>query len=201
MRRRFRRRPSLVVLIGAALALLAAVRLAVPRLPGAASADFAGIAPNHHGILIEGPCRILDVEPGYILRFEQRRQDPDGGLKLVRGSVRLLGVRSLGDSPGLAGQPRATAAQQFTSEFIGQGPQALRLDKRRIDEEGRFLAYLEVNGQTLNVELVRAGLALADTRPGDSEAMSRLLRRAQTEARQARRGIWAAPRSIDRAGR
>lgn len=200
MRRRFRRRPSLVVLITAALALLAAVRLAAPRLPGAASADLGAVPPNHRGILVEGPCTVLGVEPGYILRIEQRKQGLDGGVKRVRGSVRLLGIRSLSDSPGLA-EPPETAARTFASEFIGRGPQALRLDKRRIDEEGRFLAYLESGGQTLNVELVRAGLALADARPGDSEVMSRLLRRAETEAQQSRRGIWAARAMAERAGR
>jgi endonuclease YncB( thermonuclease family) len=103
----------------------------------------------------------------------------------------LLGVRSPLDASAIGDEPLAGAARSFVEDFVSRGPVALELDKRRIDEEGCFLAYLEVGGQTLNVELVRSGLALEDARPGDSATMSRLLRKAEEEARWAGRGIWS----------
>ena len=67
----------------------------------------------------------------------------------------------------------------------------MRLDRRRIDQYGRYLAYVYVGDAMLNEELVRAGLARVSTYSGDSAPIERRLLRAQDEARQAGRGIWS----------
>ncbi len=60
------------------------------------------------------------------------------------------------------------------------------------DKKGRLLAYVFVDEQLVNAELVRAGLAYA--RIGETvQRFSSDLLGAQAEARQTRRGLWALP--------
>jgi micrococcal nuclease len=66
----------------------------------------------------------------------------------------------------------------------------LRLDRRRKDRYDRFLAYVYVEDQMLNEELVRAGLARVSVYPGDSPQIAKRLREAEQEAQKANRGIW-----------
>jgi len=67
----------------------------------------------------------------------------------------------------------------------------MRFDKRRLDQYDRYLAYVFVDERMLNEELVRAGLALVSTFPGDSDSMTRRLRAAESEAKEQARGLWS----------
>lgn len=106
--------------------------------------------------------------------------------------VRLLGI----DCPETVkpNHPVETwgpEASKFSQDFVASGRVSLRLDDRRVDRYGRYLAYVYVDRQMLNEELVRQGLARVSIYPGDSESMGRKLRSAEDEAKQLRRGIWS----------
>jgi endonuclease YncB( thermonuclease family) len=109
-----------------------------------------------------------------------------------RARVSLLGVAAAPAGLALAsgnGDPSAAAAR-FTRELVAEGPVHMQLDRRRTRRDGVLLAYVFVGPHMLNEELIGAGWALAAPEPGDSPSMANRLRRAQAEARQARRGIW-----------
>lgn len=82
-------------------------------------------------------------------------------------------------------------AVAFLSERLEQGQVVLALDKRRIDSQGRLLAYVYVDDRLLNAELVQHGLAQVALYPGDSASIGRELYRAQDTAHAQRLGIWA----------
>lgn len=196
MRRRFRRRPSLGALVAVALAFLVASRLAWDWLgrddPTGRSAAAVRWTHQRPVLFASGPCTVLEVLPGNTLLVQQPRQVRERGPFLtLEGPVRLLGIRPPRNSSAATDESLAMAARRFTEDFVRPGSVVLQLDKRRIDEEGCFLAYIHLGGRTLNVELVRAGLALGDPRPGDSATLSRLIRKAEEEARWAGRGMWS----------
>lgn len=84
--------------------------------------------------------------------------------------------------------PEATA---FTERFVAGGEVELTFDGQRTDRYGRLLAYVWVDGRMLNEELIRAGLATAETHYRFSEAVKLRFEAAESEARLAGRGIWA----------
>ena len=124
----------------------------------------------------------------------------DAMVKAAR--VRLIGISEPTPPAGQALRgPRVqrklrNEATTVTHEFVAKGSVWLRLDRRRIDRSRDFIAYVFVNDRMLNEELVLAGLARVDARPGDSSSLVRRLTQAQTKAREARRGMW---RDADRA--
>jgi micrococcal nuclease len=123
-------------------------------------------------------------------------------LALAGGArVRLIGIdtpetryskRSEGED-----QPLAIAAKEFTERAVGSQVR-LTFDKERVDPHGRYLAYVwyidSASGdeRLLNEELIRAGLTRAKPQYFYSDRMKRLFRAAEVEAREAKRGIWAA---------
>ncbi len=114
------------------------------------------------------------------------------GPSTQRARVSLLGVAAASTRLAAASGKRvpSAAAARFTRELVAEGPVHLQLDRRRTSRDGVLLAYVFVGPRMLNEELISAGLALAAPEPGDSPSMANRLRRAQAEARQARRGIW-----------
>ena len=115
-----------------------------------------------------------------------------------RVRVRLIGV----DAPELArdGQPAELLAGDATdaaADLLDDTPTlVLERDRSDTDRFGRLLRYVwqRVDGRwrLLNAELVRLGLADArDYRPDTGR--QRALDDAEREAREAGRGIWAAP--------
>jgi micrococcal nuclease len=102
--------------------------------------------------------------------------------------IRLLAI----DTPE-RGQPWYAEAGTALSELVGNAP--LRLDyeepgKPERDKYGRVLAYVMVNGQNVNVEIVRRGWSAYVTKYG-SDRYSREFIAAEDEARAAHRGIWS----------
>lgn len=95
--------------------------------------------------------------------------------------VRLNGV----DAPE-SRQAYGTRAKQFTSAMVfGKDVSVQTTDT---DRYGRTVANVSVNGLSLNQELVRAGLAWWYKRYAPNDAT---LARLESEARQAKRGLWA----------
>jgi micrococcal nuclease len=128
----------------------------------------------------------------------ERVVDGDTLLLANQARVRLQGI----DTPETK-QPNhpverfGPEAAEFTRQFVsrGNGNVRLQFDRERIDKYGRFLAYVWVEDRMLNEELVRAGLATAETGFRYSDSMKRRFRRAEEEARAEGRGIWSLPRS------
>jgi micrococcal nuclease len=130
---------------------------------------------------------------------EVRRVVDGDTLLLESGArVRLVGI----DTPEIAGEHTlaeawGAEASRFTKDFVKRSDGRVRLTfgNERIDDYGRYLAFVWIGDKLLNEELVRAGLAEARLRWRYSESMKRRLRLAQEDARRAKRGIWSDTRS------
>jgi micrococcal nuclease len=116
----------------------------------------------------------------------------DGDTLLLENGarVRLIGADTpetvKPDCPVEAWGPEATA---FTKEFVRGGEVRLEFDGTRKDKFGRFLAYVWVGDRMLNEELIRAGLARAQTYFHYRSDMKTRFRRAEKEALAAGRGL------------
>jgi micrococcal nuclease len=174
MKRRFRRlraQRSVVLLLAAAYVIW--------RL-WFASGEQAGPAP---AVLSAGQYQVRRVIDGDTLLL-------DNGAR-----VRLIGADTPETvHPDRPPEPWGLEAAEFTRAFIGRRPVRIELDPHdRQDRHGRFLAYVWVDSQMLNVELIRHGLARARLEFPYSEARKKVFREAQAEAQQARRGMWSQP--------
>lgn len=108
-----------------------------------------------------------------------------------KSRVRLLRI----DTPERdeAGYEAAAVALR---RMIGHDPVRLEFEKPGLpvkDDYDRWLAYVYVRDQNLNVEMVRSGWSEFWTRYGEGR-FADAFRRAEREAREARRGMWARPR-------
>jgi len=164
-------------------------------------------AATEHGGLVAGPCEVVRVVDGDTIILRQSAvaeslKEPQHrqAQTAAQYRVRLLGIdtpETVKEGTGIqAWGPEATV---FTRDFLQRGLLRVELDKRRIDRFGRSLAYVYVGDELLNAEIVRAGLARVSAYPGDSLAILKLLRQAEAEAREARRGIWSegSPRRLE----
>jgi len=100
--------------------------------------------------------------------------------------VRLYGV----DCPE-RGQDFGTRAKQFTSEAVFG--RIVEVDPVETDRYRRVVAWVRVEGKSLNRELVRAGLAWWFRRHAFREHDLRAL---EMEARQNKVGLWSHPNPI-----
>jgi len=130
-------------------------------------------------------------EGTYLVR---RVVDGDTLLLANEARVRLIGADTPETvKPNSPVEPFGPEATDFTRRFVAQAGGAVRLqfDRERIDRYGRFLAYVWADERMLNEELIRAGLATAETRFGYASAMKKRFRRAEDEAKAAGRGLWS----------
>ncbi|NLY00895.1 MAG: thermonuclease family protein [Rhodopirellula sp.] len=119
----------------------------------------------------------------------------DGDTLLLENDarVRLIGVDAPESvKPDHPVEPFGPEASAFARELVGNAGNTVRLqfDKERVDQYGRFLAFVWVGEQLLNEELIRAGFAHAEMGFRYSSSMKTRLRRAEEEAKHAGRGIW-----------
>lgn len=124
----------------------------------------------------------------------ERVVDGDTLLLTNRVRVRLIGVDTPETvKPNTPVEPFGPEASAFTKHWVAQAHHQVRLqfDRQRLDKYDRMLAYVWSDGQMLNEELVRAGLARAELQYHYNAAMKSRFRRAQEEARSAGRGIWS----------
>ncbi len=124
---------------------------------------------------------------------KMRRVVDGDTLLLADGTrVRLIGVDTPESvKPDTPVEPWGLEASAFTRAFVEGGDVRLEWDRGRQDRFGRALAYVWVGERMLNEELLRAGLARATLGYPFSEEKKARFRRAQEEARRARRGIWS----------
>ncbi|HEX4129380.1 MAG TPA: thermonuclease family protein [Pirellulales bacterium] len=133
----------------------------------------------------------------------QRVVDGDTLLLTCGARVRLMGVNTPETvKRGSAVEAFGPEATRFTRDFVAAGGDfvasnkvRLVLDHERIDRYGRFLAYVWVGDRMLNEELLRAGLARYEPHFYYGPSIKTRYRKAQDEARAARRGIWSEPKA------
>lgn len=117
------------------------------------------------------------------------KKDFDAYLKRKRGDAKR---------PGKPRTPMGDAAAKFAEEFF-RGTTTVRLERdvsnELVGQHGRSLAYVAVNKNgrwtSYNLECVRAGMSPYFTKYGYSRRLNGEFRRAEAEAREAKRGIWA----------
>lgn len=172
--RRFKQQRPGAWLLLAVLAILVVYRLYTDQQqPGPA-------APHETLQLTEGIHRV------------ERVIDGDTLLVSPRTRVRLIGVNTpetvKEDYPVEPWGPEASA---FTKQFVASGKVRLQFDRERVDQHGRYLAYVWVEDRLLNEELARRGLARYEPQYHYSPAMKKRFRLAERAAQDERLGIWS----------
>ena len=175
MTHRFRRRRPVALIVVVLLVVLAAMRLLRDPPRGAAPESLA-----------EGTYRVGRVIDGDTLVLANEAR------------IRLIGADTPETvKPNHPIEPFGPEATEFTRHFVRGGDVELVFDRERIDNYGRFLAYVHVEGQMLNEELIRAGLATAEIGFNYGQPYKKRFTEAQDEAIDARRGIWSLDRPKD----
>lgn len=118
----------------------------------------------------------------------------DGDTLIIAGErrVRLLGVDTPETKhPKLPPQPFGQEAYRFTQSRTEGKLVTLIFDVERYDDYRRLLAFVVVDGQLLNEELILAGLATAEPQyPFRSDFKKRLVA-AEKLAQEQGLGIWS----------
>jgi micrococcal nuclease len=127
-------------------------------------------------------------------RYQVAAMRDERTLELTGGvEVRLLGIEPIVRRS--ATNDESVDAIEFARRLVAGGRVRLQFDRTRIDNEGRYLAYVWLDDppteRLLNEELLRAGLCRAAANPPCSSAMKRRLVQAAEQARVAGRGLWA----------
>ncbi|MCG2721612.1 MAG: thermonuclease family protein [Thermodesulfovibrionales bacterium] len=103
--------------------------------------------------------------------------------------IRLIGI----DAPEMGQQPWGEGAKNYLESILNASGQKVRIERdvEERDTYGRTLAYLwTTKGEMVNVMMVRGGYAMLYTFPPNVRYVHELTE-AQTEARNARAGVWS----------
>jgi micrococcal nuclease len=114
----------------------------------------------------------------------------DGDSLRVEMNGRSIEVRLIGIDAPEGGQQYGTEARTRAMRICYGRDLTLEFDTERTDRYGRTLAYVYCGKVLLNEEMVRAGLAIAIAVKPNTAHFERF-KRAEAEARAARRGFWA----------
>lgn len=101
--------------------------------------------------------------------------------------VRLTGI----DAPELDQAPWGKQSREALKDLVEGKMVRLEMDIAVRDQNRRLLAYVYVGDMFVNLELVRQGQAVVYTVPPNVAHVNEY-RQAQTEAREAGRGVWDA---------
>lgn len=121
-------------------------------------------------------AQVLEVIDGDTIRVEVAGE---------QYKVRYIGI----DTPE-RDQPFYAEASQVNAELVEGQTVLLVKDVSETDQYGRLLRYVFVGDTFVNYELLSRGYAAAVTFPPDV-ACEAMFRQAESEARQAQRGLWA----------
>jgi len=110
----------------------------------------------------------------------------NGGSILVRHQAHVM-VKFYGVTVPGYGQPGAPEATAALKRLQGQ---TLTLQEMGIDRYGRMVALVKSEGQSVNLELVKLGLARYDSEICKEQPICGEIEKAEAEARKARRGLW-----------
>ncbi len=103
--------------------------------------------------------------------------------------IRLIGI----DAPEMGQQPWGEGAKNYLESILNASGQKVRIERdvEERDTYGRTLAYLwTTKGEMVNVMMVRGGYAMLYTFPPNVKYVQEFTD-AQTEARNARAGVWS----------
>ena len=116
-------------------------------------------------------------------------------IKLVdKTRIRLIGADTPETvKPNTPVQPFGPEASQYTKEKITQAGNRVKItfDGDTVDRYGRVLAMVWLDDLLLNEDLIRQGLARAQTQYNYSREMKSRFQQAENEAKAAKRGIWS----------
>ena len=118
----------------------------------------------------------------------------DGDTLLLENGtrVRLIGVNTPETKhPDKPVEPLGPEAAEFTRQHVEGREVTLQFDRERHDRFQRVLAYVYLEDWFLNEELIRQGFSKAETRFPYRNSMKKRFRKAESEAREQGRGIWA----------
>ncbi len=105
--------------------------------------------------------------------------------------VRLLGVNTpetkAEDRPI---EPWGPEASEFTKKMVSGKLVTLEYDRERLDDYGRTLAYVYVDGRMLNEAIIEAGFSAAVTRHPYRSDRKKLFEEAEARAKAKQIGIW-----------
>lgn len=172
-----RNTPVIRRLIFAALSAVAFHSMSGPQLLAGARRFADNHAPVHQAA-------------GNVFRVEKVL---DGDTVIVRGAAQRVRLANV-DAPershgyGKPGQPFALQATKWLERTVQGKDVTLRCPDQ--DRYGRRVCVLLLNGQDLNKELVRQGLAWANT-ANPTYLRDRSVLDAQKQAQRERRGLWA----------
>ncbi len=140
-----------------------------------------------------------DVGPAATAHYEAKvTRDVDGDTVVVQytngrsDKVRILGVDTPEThKPGTPVQCYGPEASRFTQhELVGREVR-IELDRVSRDKYGRLLAYIYVNGERFDDELLRLGYGRLLIIPPNG-VHARAMLDAELDARGAKRGLWGA---------
>jgi len=106
--------------------------------------------------------------------------------------IRLIGV----DRPELAHSPWGKQARETLKALVEGKTVRLETDITLRDQDKRLLAYVYTAELLVNAEMIRQGQACIRTVPPNVAHVEEY-RKAQTEAREARRGMWHPQQRLD----
>lgn len=164
--------------------------------PGHAAAGRGLLA----GLLLAIACTSGGGSASESPELEDRERYADRPMRIARvidGDTAVLedgtNVRYIGiDTPEMRPAPQcgAVAATRENERRVEGKVVTIRLDPAETrDRFGRLLAYLEIEGSLVNVDLVRGGFACAFPF-GQTRRFRDEIAAAESEARQADRGVW-----------
>jgi micrococcal nuclease len=125
--------------------------------------------------------------------FRVRRAVDGDTLLLENGvRVRLLGVDTPETKhPDRPPEPWGEEASDYTHRLVDGRNVTLEYDRERVDDYGRTLAYVFIDGRMLNELLIAEGYSRAMTRHPYRTDRKKLFEAAEEKARNARKGIWS----------
>jgi micrococcal nuclease len=129
----------------------------------------------------DGPTQPTDLETATIA------QVVDGDTVELTDGRR---VRYIGINTPERDQPYYQEATEANRQLVDGKDVQLEFDQETFDKYGRTLAYIWVDGQMVNLTMLRDGFANAFTVPPNVKYEEQF-RQAEREAREAERGLWA----------
>jgi len=130
--------------------------------------------------------RVIEVVDGDTVRVELA----EGGIE----SVRYIGIDTPESNPDQPLECFGHEAERANAALVAGRDLDLELGEEPRDDYGRLLVYVRVGsprGALVNAELVREGFARTLT-IAPNDRLAPLLRRLETAAARAGRGLWAA---------
>ena len=146
---------------------------------------FSFVAPPNHVAVAGGPVRaqVVSVHDGNTITVVI-----DGRTE----KARLIGV----DAPELDQEPWGVQSRDALRALVDGRMVRLETDVTKRDQYKRILAYVYVGDMFVNVELIRVGHAVMYTVPPNVAHVDDY-RKAQSEAREAGRGLWNPAQPLD----